>query len=392
MPIAPERLFSRMAHEVLRRPPVAVALFWVAVLLIEVLDWGAGIYKAIVMLGLLLALTRGGPNPHTAGVAMPERRLAIAVGVLISAQVAFALLQAWRPHLIDIPASTLDAGRALLAGANPYTSPIDHSVSQAPEADAFRGFKYSPLMAVAYMPLGIPFGESGVVLTNLAVQLAVAWLIYRLAGGGDARATGLMAALAYLALPIGPWELFHQGVTDLVAVLPLLAALLYADRNPKFAGLCVGISLSVKLLPAGLLLPSCLPTDTRDRARYALGIAVGIVPLLLAALWSPAALWNNLVLFNLWRRPDSTSWLYWAPPFMSPIVRCVLLIVYLGIAAVVWRARTMTVAARCRLGAMAILATLLTGPIAHNNYQLWWLPLGAVVLAVSLDRRVPGLA
>lgn len=383
-----------MANEVMRRPPVAIALFGLAVLLIEVVNWGAGVYKALLMLAVLLALialTRRSEDPRPDAKPIPERRLAIAVAVLLTAQVAFALWQAWDPDLIDIPGSTLEAGRALLAGNNPYTSPIDHTVDPSMDAAAFQGFKYSPVTAIAYMPLGIPLGDHGVVLTNLVLQLVTAWLVYRLARGEGARATGLTAALAYLVLLIGPWELFHQGVLDLAAVLPLLAALLCVERSAGLAGLCVGLALSTKLLPAGLLLPCCLPTDARGRVLYAVGIAAGTAPLAVAALWSPVALWSNLVLFNLSRPADSTSWLFWAPSFMSPIARAVLVIVFLGITAVVWRARSITIATRCGLGAIVILTTLLTGPIAHNNYQLWWLPLASVVLAVSLVPRTLAL-
>ena len=385
MPIVPERLLARVAREIMRRPLVAVAVFWLAVLLIEVLDWGAGIFKALVMLAVLaalVALTRGLGAPPSAGGALRERRLALAVCALLAGQAAFALWQAWHPHLIDVATTTIEAGRVLLAGENPYALAIDHEAG-----DAFSGFKYSPLMAVAYMPLGIPFGESGGVLTNLALQLATTWLVYRLALAQGTRLTGLTAALAYLALLIGPWELFHQGVTDLTAVVPLLAALFFVDRNAGLAGLCLGISLSVKLLPAGLLLPCCLPSDGRDRVRYAAGIAVGAVPLVLAALWSPEPLWSNLVLFNLSRAADSTSWLYWAPSFMSPVARGALVIVYFWIAVFVWRGRAIPLTVRCGLGAILILMSLLTGPIAHNNYQLWWLPLGSVVLAARLEAQ-----
>src|SRR5262249_54637271 len=157
MPIAPERLFLRVYNEVMRRPLLAIALFWIATLLIERLDWNAGLYKSLAMLAALsalVALTRGIGNPRPAGAALPELPPAIAVSLLLAGQVAFALWQAWDPHLIDIPGTTLEAGRALLAGQNPYTAPIDPG-----EPEIFRGFKYSPLMAVAYLPLGIPFGE-----------------------------------------------------------------------------------------------------------------------------------------------------------------------------------------------------------------------------------------
>ncbi len=379
-----------MNSAAVRQSLIAIAAFWVAAWLIDVNDLDGGLVRALLMLGVLLvllALTLADGAAQRASAGLRDWHLAIAVGVSLAAQAAYALLQVWDPHLIDISASTLEAGRTLLAGHDPYTSMIDHTEHSPTEAEAFGGFKYSPLMAVAYMPLGMPLGDRGVVLTNVALQLATAWLVYRLAREHGTRATGLTAALAYLMLPIGPWELFHQGVTDLAAVLPLLAALLYVDRNAGLAGLCVGLSLSVKLLPGGLVLPCCLPTETRDRVRYAAGVALGTVPLLLAVLWSPAAVWSNLVLFNLSRPADTTSWLYWAPSFMGPIARGAFLIVYLCVAAMVWRAREITVTTRCGLGAIVILAALLTGPIAHRNYQLWWLPFAAVVLAAGLDRR-----
>jgi len=371
---------------------LAIALFWVAVLLIELLDWNLGVYKALVMvsvLGALLPLTRLAWRAQPAVEPRPEKCLAIAVGLLVAAQAAYAAGLVWHPRLTDIPATILAAGDALLKGANPYVLPIDEGPSEMDMGEIFYGFKYSPLTIVAYLPLGAPLGPRGIVLTNLLLQLATAWLVFQLARAQGTRGTGLLAALIYLTLPILPFEAFHRGVADLVATLPLLVALLHADRKPWLAGLCVGLSLSAKLLPGGLLLPCCLPTESRERLRYGAGIAVGLVPTLLAVLWSPVEVWNNLILFNLLRPMDSTSWLLEAPPATAWIARGAFVVVFLAASALMWRARAMTIPVRCGFGAVAILAALLSGPVVHNNYQLWWLPLFAVVLAAILDRRLP---
>ena len=39
---------------------------------------------------------------------------------------------------------------------------------------------------------------------------------------------------------------------------------------------------------------------------------------------------------------------------------------------------------RTGLGIALILATILAGPAAHHNYQLWWLPLAAAMLGAAL--------
>jgi hypothetical protein len=369
---------------------LAIALFWFAVEAIEFLDWDLGVYKSLVIFGVLLALL---PLMRLAGRRMPtngtnpERALIVAVGLLAVAQIAYAAMQLRDPQLIDIATTTLAAGDVLLAGQNPYVLAVDPAPSAIEPVSAFSGFKYSPLMAIAYIPLGAPLGPRGVVLTNLPLQLATAWLVFLLARSQGTRRTGFVAAMAYLALPLVPRQVFEGGITELVAVLPLLAALLFANRNAWLAGLCVGLSISTKLVPGILFLPCCLPTNARERFRYVAGTAIGLLPLLLVALWSPIAVWNNLVVFNLFRSVDSTSWLAVVPPIVDPIARGVFAIVFLGIAAAVWRAREMTTVRRCALGAIAILTALLSGPAVHNNYQLWWLPLFAVILAVSLDGR-----
>lgn len=359
-------------------------LFWLAIFLIQKLNWGLGGGRALVLLALLIAaccLTIGAQRAAPAFSASGSRVIAAFVAVLVIAQIVYAAARLAHPHLIDVATTTLAAGKVLLAGGNPYLVPLDPRT--AGDGMSFAGYKYPPAMALAYLPLGAPLAERGVQLTNLLLQLGVVWAMIRVASEIGSRLAGLIAAALYLSLPLLPFQLFAKGVTDLAAVLPLLIALVLSERHAVLAGLCVGLSLSAKPLPGALLVPICLPATGRARLSYGAGIALGLVPSLVYLAWSPAALWQNVVLFNLVRPIDSTSWLFLMPSAASVVLRAAWLALYLAVTAYVWRARP-ALAARCGLAVILMLATMLSGPASHDNYQLWWLPFFAVLLGLAL--------
>lgn len=368
----------------------AAAGFWIAVGLIQKLDWGLGTYKAMV-LALVLAATpfvlawarRATPAPQRV-----SRALAVAVVALLALQTGYALKELRHPALIDAATTTLAAGQALAAGDNPYAVPLDSAARGATGEARFAGYKYLPMTLAAYLPLGAPLGERGVVLANLLLHLATVWLLFRLGARlGGAPTAGWIAALLYLSLPLAPFQLFAKGVTDPAAIVPMLAALLLVERGALLSGFCLGLSLAAKPLPAALLLPCCLPAAPRQRVAYGIGIALGLLPILPFLLWSPAALVDNIVLFNLARPADSTSWLFAAPAFAAPLAHGLAGAFFLAVWVQAWR-RPPDLAVRAGLGLMLILASILAGPAAHHNYQLWWLPLAAALLGAALRPRL----
>ncbi|HWI26652.1 MAG TPA: glycosyltransferase 87 family protein [Stellaceae bacterium] len=370
----------------------AALLFWIAVGLIQKFDWGRGGAKAVVLLAVLAAtplVLAAIEPPGRAAANRAARLLAIAALALLALQSVYALSKLRHPSLIDAATTTLAAGELLRQGHDPYAAAIDAVAASETHETRLAGYKYLPLTIAAYLPLGQALGERGIVLTNLLLHLLTVWLIYRLGTTLGGSAAGWLAALLYLSLPLVPFQLFAKGDTDAIAVVPLLGALLLIERNPLLSGLCLGLSLSAKLLPAGLLLPCCLPETPRARLGYALGVALGVLPILPFLLWSPSAFVDNILLFNLQRPPDSTSWLFWAPPSAAFLAH-VIAAAFLGAALVfVWRRRP-DLATRTALAVMLILAAILAGPAAHHNYQLWWLPLAAVLLGAALtSRRLP---
>ena len=370
------------------------ALFWIAVGLIQKFNWNHGTAKAVVLLAMLAStpfIAHAAASARFAG-AEPPRALRMAAILLLVLHAGYAVKELRHPSLIDAATTTLAAGAVLRNGGDPYATPIDAAASALMQDQRFAGYKYLPLTIAAYLPLGAPLAERGVVLTNLLLHLAVVWLVFQLANAMACPAAGWLAVLIYLSLPLVPFQLFAKGVTDLAAVLPLLAALLLVERRAGLAWLCVGLSLAAKPLPAALLLPCCLPATTRARMAYALGVAIGLLPTLPFLLWAPGALFDNLVLFNLTRPADSTSWLFDAAPWMSLTAHAAMVLGVAAAAIRIWR-HPPTLAWRCGLGAMLVLGSLLSGPAAHHNYQLWWLPLAAALLGVALMReRLPSAA
>ena len=212
---------------------------WVGVLLVQVFNWGGGGTKGIALLLLLMgtgALTLLAQPSSPLEPGSWNRALLAACGVLLAVHLGFLAKQMGHPNLLDIATTTLAAGQALLEGGNPYALPLDGAAVHMTGDAAFQGYKYLPMMAIAYLPLGTLLGTRGVLATNLVLQLATICLVYRLTARVGSRNAGLAAVVFYLSLPIALRQVLGKGATDLVAVVPLLAALLSVERRPAKDG------------------------------------------------------------------------------------------------------------------------------------------------------------
>lgn len=371
----------------MRRAAVA-AVFWVAVALLQKFNWELGVWKALVLAALLAAVPLVVAQAERAGAAAngaASRLLKAAVMALLLVHAGYAITKLRHPSLIDAATITIEEDHGLPAGENPYASQRDAEAAAATHDTRFAGYKYLPVTLAAYLPLGT-LGARGIVLTNLLLELAMVALIFRLGAALTSASAGWLALLLYLSLPLVPFQLFAKGALDLVAVVPLLAALLLTHEKPALGGLCLGLSLAAKLLPGALLLPCALPGRSRNRLLYAAGIAAGLLPVLPFALWAPAAFLDNIVLFNLVRPVDSTSWLF-AFPSARPVAALAMAALCLAALAAAWLRPPRSLARRCGMAVVLILASLLAAPAVHHNYQLWWLPLACTLLGAALAPR-----
>ena len=182
------------------------------------------------------------------------RGIAIAFWIALALNLLYLAGRIVAPHVIDIATTTLAAGQALLHGQNPYVVSID----RGPESFGFEGYKYYPMMIADYLPLGVPLGQRGVLLTNLIVWLGCLALMRRLAGNR-------LAPLLLMMLPLVIQQIFAKGATDLATVLPLLGAFALIERGPFWCGLCAGLSLATKPLPGVAVLPALISAARAHR-------------------------------------------------------------------------------------------------------------------------------
>ncbi|HKR20228.1 MAG TPA: hypothetical protein VJS41_08810 [Stellaceae bacterium] len=369
------------------RPFLLAAAFWLAVGLVQIFNWDeAGPWKALVLFALLAwtpIMLRTLRQPR-ADTPVP-RAVIFLVVVLAAAELVYGGARLIHPRLIDMATTTLAAGHAMLAGQNPYVLPIDPELS-----GAFAGYKYLPVMPAIYLPLGLALGARGVLVTNLLLQAATVALMLRLGRRVGGYRIGFVATALYLSLPLVAQQLFAKGTTDLAAIVPLLLAFIAFERSDFLSGLCVGLSVATKLFPGAVFAPCLLPPGTGARVRYGLGIVCGMLPILPYALAAPSAFYDNIILFNAIRPPDSTSWLAFAPEGAALVARSIFVALALAVAIHVWR-RAPDLTTRCALAAALTLAVILAAPTAHHNYQLWWLPFYALALAAALTRPHRGL-
>jgi hypothetical protein len=344
---------------------------------------GYGTIRAFLLVGVAALVATSLQSIPAAVRSEPHRWLMRIVALLLAAHVVYCGVRLYVGHVGPIGAVTLTAAQMLARGENPYTANIDLDpiVEVGP---TFGGYKYLPVMPIVYMPLGLIFGNHGMILTNFLLDLAAALLIFLAARRDGGRTAGLIATAAYLSLPLVFGMVYAISVTDLVPVTFLLGSVLVNDRRPFTGGLLLGLSVSSKLLPGLAAAPACIPN--RGRSAFCLGIATGLLPVLLAFVMAPHAFIENIVRFNMARPVWSTSWLYGQPAWVSEASRVLFGLAWLGLA--VFAARYATrVTVRSGMVVLLLVAVLLAGPQMEQNYNLWWIPFLCIVLAVSTDLK-----
>jgi hypothetical protein len=171
-----------------------------------------------------------------------------------------------------------EAGRRWLAGEGLYPEP-----GGPLNLDRFR---YSPLVAALFAPLGLlPNGVGGCLwrLLNAAVYLgAFTWWCRAVLPGGWTLSAGRAAALWLLLVPLSVGSLNNGQSNPLVAGLLLAAVAGVAHRRWNLAAACVAGACLFKGYPlaVGLLLAAVYPR--RFAPRLGLTLAVGLaLPLVL---------------------------------------------------------------------------------------------------------------
>lgn len=352
--------------------PLAAAL--AAVGTIHPVQILGGAMASLLILTFLPGLPRHLPRPLSPEGLRWLACLTILAGVLASALLAAAPT--------DVATTTRVAARTLAAGRSPYADVIDLSGAIVTGSDRFLGYKYGPLCIVAYAPFLAAFGPRGLFIANALGLASTAILLRALAGRlGVARPAWIAGLL--LAGPFLGAQVLKYRVNDLLATLPVCLAFLVWRRRPGLAGLLLGASMSIKFAPAPLAMLMLIPHGPSAMRRYLLGIAAGLLPIVLIAALDVTAAFDNLVLFNL-ARPPRDSWLVLAPPMVATAVKAMFAIAVLAAGGLVWR-QDWPMPRRMQAYTVMAIGLLLCSGLAMTNYWLWWLPLFPLLLAAPPD-------
>jgi hypothetical protein len=320
-------------------------------------------------------------------LAIPVERLPALLALICAALVLDRLRTAVAflhfSDMEDIGRTTIAAVHAVLAGHNPYATPLDIH----PEYPDFPGYKYLPMMIAVFAPLSSILDQVGLRLTNLILDGLMTGAVLLSARRMAGPLAGWLAAFAWLMLPVIPRDLYKHGVTDLAPVLPLVIALAISGARPGRAGLLIGLSVAAKLFP-GLLVALCCLRRAGLRY-YILGGIVGILPAVAAYFWEPEDFTRNVFLFILSRPIDETSWMFGLAPIVPTLAKAAY---FLFLLAVLIHLATATpgMVRRCGLIVLCIIGALLTGPDAHNNYIIWWAPFFCILLGAMVSSIIQG--
>jgi hypothetical protein len=278
------------------------------------------------------------------------------------------------------------------------------------------GFKYGPATLLVYWPFVAAFGADGFIILHLVTFALCLALLYRWALGvaGSAGLPG--PAATALLLFVWPTHLvinaFQQEHLDLPAVCLVVLAWVYwwprggrgrADDRGRFvaAAICLGLSASMKLLPALLYVPILAKAPRRTLLTGFTALtwlaAASVVFLFFApfAWWDWTGLWHNSA-YPFFRDADSTAMAFYLSRRMATALRVAGVLAALTLAA---RAHLRAWAPREAIEYLlgAHLAVLGTGTTLHNNYLLWLLPLLPLFIIIEStspldDREIVAVA
>jgi uncharacterized membrane protein len=217
------------------------------------------------------------------------------------------------------------------------------------------------------------FGHLGILLSNFATLILTTFTIAAVSQR-IFRGNGPWAALLFLVSPlVGMCVLVYQ-TNDLIAVFPVCVAFLISDRRAGLAGLLLGVSASIKIIPAPIAMALLLPQRAPMARRFVIGIAVGLVPIMLFAALDPAAFFNNVVLFHIVRPPSPASLMPSVPSAVIWSLR-VLFTATLIVTAATAVMRDWSIDRRIVAYMVLTMSLLLISQNSFDNYWLWWIPL-----------------
>jgi hypothetical protein len=294
----------------------------------------------------------------------------IPIIILVLSNSYFYLGNIWSAPRNDIGQSTLIAIEELKSGLNPYASKV---VDPQKNVDNnMHGYKYGPIMFLSY-PLAY-ISKNALKLTNLILLISVFLLLLSMSS------SKLIFSFLFLVPTAFFYEVLFQGVIDIVQVFYLALFLYFINkRKENVAYLSLAASIFSKFSPGLFYLLSFA------RPKSLKAIMLSFIPVLLiliiVTLWSPEALFLNMIKYTL-SKPYNDSSIYslfpttfhWPFKLILPLALIELLILR-------YKGKIESHEEKLKYALFLTLLSIMFYKSIHLNYIIWFAPLMAFYIS-----------
>jgi hypothetical protein len=310
---------------------------------------------------------------------LSNRLLAVGLLALIAGRVALGIAS----HTIsDVGVSSFVGAHRILHGLPLYYAESGH-------ADT-----YGPIAYLAYVPFAglfsLPAAAKAAAITfDLITIGGLLALGVRLRGGRDGRRLGLLLAWGWAACPLTLLALMAHTNDGLIAMLSVLALLVFA--SPGARGAMLGLAAAAKFSPAVLLPLFARPAGRDRKVAVACVAAFAAVVVTAIGLSLPAGgtreFYDHTIGYQLGRSDVFSPWALHSG--LKPIARALEVAVLVLAAAVAFVPRRRSFVQVSALAAMLTIAAQLPAIHWFYYYIVWFMPFLLVALLAWPSSSAP---
>lgn len=310
---------------------------------------------------------------------LSNRVLALGLVGLVAARLVLAVVS----HTVsDVGVSSFVGAHRILDGLPLYYAGSSH-------ADT-----YGPIAYLAYLPFASLFAlttaaKAAAITFDLVTIMGLVGLGARLRPGRDGRRLGLLLAWAWAACPFTLLALMVHTNDGLIAMLSVLALLVFA--SPGARGAMLGLAAAAKFSPAVLLPLFANPAGRGRKATVACVATFALVVVTAIALALPSGgireFYDHTIGYQLGRSDVFSPWAL--HPGLKPIARVLEVAVILLAAAVAFVPRRRSLVQVSALAAMLTIAVQLPAIHWFYYYIVWFMPFLLVALLAAPSSRAP---
>jgi len=368
---------------------VIVLLYYSVFSLFQDYDWEHPLIKMACFMTLfcmIIVLTRLKEFPTRSNTSYITESIIVSLALLVA--FGWRAIIYWNsihdPAACDIGFMTHDSLKLLIFDhQDPYTSTKINMLGENPK---FWGYKYGPTMLLFYLPSAWFTSAAIKIITLIYLALTLFVIAYLIAKHQERRGflpltSSFLFALLLFFIPERLWfEIMYQGSTDILMILLILLSVCAIDKGKYLgAGILAGITFSAKFGPAILFI--LLMVRKKPSLKFFGGVLIGSLPLLAWIAWSGMSVINNVFIFQIIKKFDSTS-LYWVTPHSFHFIFH--LIQASAVASFLIYNYKRPINTRSLLVHFTLLLTIIesTHQEVHANHLIWFIPLLALLFTL----------